>query len=398
MKLLFLTRNFAADDPIGATLYSRQVFEFLSGAGLSMTVLSCSLAPSLNESNPAFQLHRYTPGATTVMQRVLLPRSASSCGGSEAVRRLGEVFSSQKFDAVVFDHCAMLWAVEPIARLDPRREVRRIYVAHNDEIASRLRIARCESSHPVEYAAQMFEALRTARLIDSVQAAIDALILIAPGEQAQSGRFKHAGKFHFPPMIVSNQEKLTKVTASSGRRGHVLHYGSLTWRTKRRNLLRFLGEWGRAEAFRQLDLTVAGRMDAALAGRLRRDFPWTRVMPDIAMQEIVEAAPPSAGVVIDDAGGGFKMKLLDYVAFGLPVFALRQAVEGSLDEHRLQALARFDSLPSLVAGLMQAHQDGALLKELAQRSRDTLRPVMSGDTGRAQAAALRQWLAGDAAC
>jgi glycosyltransferase involved in cell wall biosynthesis len=106
----------------------------------------------------------------------------------------------------------------------------------------------------------------------------------------------------------------------------VVTVGSFDWTAKRMNLIRFLAAADGLFARNGMEFHVIGRVPDHLRASLG-NLEATRFVGythDLGAE--FDAA--RAALVFDDTGGGFKLKMLDYLFNRVPIFGLRHALEG----------------------------------------------------------------------
>jgi glycosyltransferase involved in cell wall biosynthesis len=140
---------------------------------------------------------------------------------------------------------------------------------------------------------------------------------------------------------------------------------------KQENLRRFLAVADPAFAEHGIGLDVVGRMPDALRHELAPGLRATRLhgfVDDVG--PLLRAARFAA--VPELIGGGFKLKLLDYVFGRVPVATITAAAAGLDDALRNRMLCRTD-LPALVAAIIAAIDDVATLDARQREAFDLAR-------------------------
>jgi hypothetical protein len=160
--------------------------------------------------------------------------------------------------------------------------------------------------------------------------------------------------------------------------------GSFLWVAKRMNVEAFLTAAAQVFPAKGIRLIVAGFMSDEYRKALSSRFPWADIVGPVEHTEAV-LAQARVGVVPEQAGGGFKHKLLDYAFARLPIASLEIAMTGMpLKPHRDYLSA--ENMPALVETIAQRIRDTAALESMAnnayavcehafdwdQRSRDML--------------------------
>jgi len=116
-----------------------------------------------------------------------------------------------------------------------------------------------------------------------------------------------------------------KINADVPRR--VCLVGSFESLAKKKNVLNFLRAATQSFTRVNIELFVVGRMDPAFKDKLSSQWPTVTFTGEVAEVETYLASC-RIGIVPEAAGGGFKLKSLDYVFNRVPIFALENAVVG----------------------------------------------------------------------
>lgn len=69
------------------------------------------------------------------------------------------------------------------------------------------------------------------------------------------------------------------------------------------------------------------------------------------------------GLIIDKAGGGFKLKILDYISYGLPIYSINEGVTSDLNGEGKGFLI-FDTYQELIDQLLIDIDDRAKLEKM----------------------------------
>jgi len=103
--------------------------------------------------------------------------------------------------------------------------------------------------------------------------------------------------------------------------------GSFTWIAKQMNLERLLDAASKIFTQYRVELRVVGVIPEPLLSRLRLRFPWAvfRGFVDDLSEEFRHAR---VALVPEEIGGGFKLKILDYIFSRVPVAAVDAALNG----------------------------------------------------------------------
>jgi glycosyltransferase involved in cell wall biosynthesis len=154
------------------------------------------------------------------------------------------------------------------------------------------------------------------------------------------------------------------ITQATPRR--VILSGALDWIAKKRNFRRFLAAAEQPFRDAAIELLVVGRIDPVFEREILAESRVCRFTGEVA-----DIRPYMAegriGVMPDEVGGGFKLKLLDYVFGGLPIATIRgQFTALPLDLDR-DAIAR-DGVAELVGAMVEAIDDIPRLEGMRRRA------------------------------
>src|SRR5262249_17414892 len=137
-------------------------------------------------------------------------------------------------------------------------------------------------------------------------------------------------------------------------------------------LERFLETHAEKLASAGIELVVAGRMRAQDKARLERRFARTTILGEVdATEPLFDSA--RLAVMIDKAGGGFKMSFLNYAFSRVPVVALRSALDPSVLQSGCLVAENDDQL---VATVQSAIDDFPRLDQVQQAQFNAVQPYL----------------------
>jgi hypothetical protein len=356
----------------GEFLYSAGLIGALSRAGADVEVLCHDNEASAPSEDSDITWHPVpAPPRASTWHSLLsaLPNVAwrSSRGGARDA--LAVQIERGGWDAVVIDALHAGWALAPILHGRPRQPSGRrphlVYIAHNHEESTRRRVAAGAHGNPLRRLALAVDAEKAAalerRLVDEAD-----LVTAITEQDADRFRVQRDGRpvAVLTPGYDGPRRAFCAITPSTPRRAVVL--GSFHWVAKRMNLERFLAVADPIFAAAGAELRVVGDGPAEMFPRLQRRCTATRftgpvddVAPHIADARIA--------LVPEEAGGGFKLKALDYVFNRLPIAALAGSVAGTPLKPP-DAMLEFSSLRSLAEGAVEAMEDCARLNRIQEQA------------------------------
>jgi glycosyltransferase involved in cell wall biosynthesis len=296
-----------------------------------------------------------------------LPADSYRLASADFVRRMRAALTPAT-DAVIIDFYPMGWVLPHLRALgvgpDGRRPVL-VYVSHQHEQSLRLQVARDHVGSPIMGAVLRLDAWKAGRLERRLIAAADIVTAIIEDDRRRF-RAEAPGKTVITLNPGFDEPKAPPAPIMADRPRRVVLSGRLEWIAKKRNFRRFLDA---AEApFRAagIEILVVGGADPAFQAEIEarsRICRFTGEVPDIAPY----MAQGRIGVMPDEVGGGFKLKVLDYAFGGLPIAAIRsQIADLPLDLDR-DAITR-DNVADLAAAIVEAIDDVPRLDALQQKA------------------------------
>ena len=284
-----------------------------------------------------------------------LPHMASRAS-TAPLRRLLSDRLEQKWDAIVFDGLSAGWAVDGVAE-HLRKHVLRpkiAYIAHNHEPSLRKEVACSHPPGPMR-AALTYDALKVRRLERRIISLANLVTAITPED-----RQLYAAQW--PGTAISVLKPGYRGIAPAGgtpigrdRPRRAVIVGSFDWVAKRRNLQEFLAVADPLVAASGVQLQVVGSADPPFLDRMRRHAMATEFTGKVDdIDRYMDQA--RMALVPELHGGGFKLKVLDYVFRRLPILAIHGSVAGMPLTHDESILYFRDHL-SLAQGVVRVIDD-----------------------------------------
>jgi polysaccharide biosynthesis protein PslH len=366
LRCLWVTRLVPYPPFVGGdATYSAQLIESLASAGVEVTVLS-------HDSGGQ-------PPETTGVEWVVLPfrdrgRVRSVFGRTPAIVRrfstpqmrssLHMLLRERPWDAVVIDGLAMSGVIDPSRRYwSSEGAPVLVYVALNHEESVRRQLsARCPRRSP-KYLALRWDASRTASIERGL---VDAAGLVTVITDADADLFRQRVPDQQYLVLTPGHDGPTLGSRSIDERTprRVVLLGSYAWIAKQLNLWRFLSAGAVPLTRAGIGIDIVGWMPDDFAVRLRAAFP------DVTLVGRVDRVEPylaqaRMGIVAEEIGGGFKLKVLDYVFNRLPVASLAGSVAGTALEAG-SSILEFPDLSRLIEGIVETIDDFSRLNAVQE--------------------------------
>lgn len=318
----------------GELLYSGGLIDAAASAGLQLEVLTGAgaLAGTTHGYGEAVNgvrwwriRHKPRPAWRSLASP--LPYLADRAVDATKAATLRRLLLDRRWNAIVFDGISNGWALRLVLdHFGPKRDrPRLIYISHNHESSLRGQVAALEPNRLRRYL-RTREALKVTRLENELIGAADRVTAITPEDRKlYTDRFPAKTIDVLTPGYGGRVLYDRTISTDVPRRAVVV--GSYEWIAKRANLEAFLLHADPLAAASGVELCVVGKADPAALAAWRRRFPATRFTGTVS-----DVAPymdnARVAMVPELHGGGFKLKVLDYVFNRLPILALRGSCAG----------------------------------------------------------------------
>jgi len=370
MRYLWLTWTDPKPECDGQRIYSGRLIDAVAEAGADIDVL-CFVSdgsprrygvvegrvhwwPVMRESRPNWA-SVFSP----------LPNIAYRCDTSETRSAFWQLISEQSWDAVVLDGLYSGWALPLIKRLGRvwGRQPRVIYVSHNHEESTRASVASNYKGNTLARYALSHDAMKARALEHRLVRQSDLVTAITP-EDAERFVIQWPGKpvAVLSPGYAGKRVPQRILTQDLPRR--VVLVGSFEWVAKRINLEEFLTVADPLFAAVGAQLQIVGNGQPAHIESLRKRMHATELVGHVAAIEPYLAEARIA-VVPERVGGGFKLKVLDYVFNRLPVAALNGSMAGT-PLRAPETCLSFDNVEDLANGVIRVLDDLPYLNRLQE--------------------------------
>lgn len=363
-RVVFVTRYYPYPQRAGAFIYTAQMIALWAAVGGQVDVF-CARQPGIHtypehceQRNVKFHfgLSRTTTAWGYLASRE--PKSASDFSIAANLERLSQLLIDIKPDIVVMDHIGSTWCLPAVlsykAKFSPSTRV--IYTTHNEETSTRLSIAR-EAGwfHGLPH---IFDAVRIYFRDRSVLRSTDIMTCNTDHDKRKYLRLQNLPIAILPPLYTRGSVEARNIDVSVPR--GIAIVSGFRWSAKVLNLEHFLRAAESTLRDGGVSLSVIGRMDEVDKVRLSRAYPWA-----IFHGEVDSVEPYISGIrlglLIDQAGGGFKHSMLTYAFNRIPVAALESAVsDNCFRDHALIS----EDIPGLLRNVMATIDDFETLNKL----------------------------------
>ena len=392
---LWLARTIPLPLNTGDNVYTARLAQALAAAGASVTFVG-TLSPAASPLQPEEALERRIvwsivpgrPNPTALGLVSRFPLVAARFGTRSYAQHLGAMLRGHDFDAVILDQYAMVWAIEQIER-SKRHRARPlvVYIAHNFETKLAADIACNFHGSRYRKAALHANARKTANAELTLARAADMVVTLTADDAQESARLSPNVKLVLPPGYDKPHMPERQIVQATPRRVAIV--GSFRWTPKQMNLTSFLEAADPIFQNAGVGLDVVGEMPDALRKAWEPRVTATKFHGFVDdLGEFLAAR--RMGLVIEETGGGFKLKALDYIFNRVPIAAISGSVAGLPLTPGLHYLS-FESMRELAEGIVAAIDDLARLNSLQRVAYERCTTAFDwSDRGRTLCTAIRQ--------
>jgi glycosyltransferase involved in cell wall biosynthesis len=331
LSILWLARTLPIPLNAGDRIYSAQLASAVARQGARVVFLGLQNPDdhtgSLAQLEP--RVHwTLVPGAPNPRLLGLVSR-LPMVGARFATRDYRKVIAREletnDYDAVVLDQYGLSWAASYIRRIARRCPVF-VHVSHDFETRVTGQIARNFAGDPVRKYLLERNARKTALAEQHLASACRLLVSLTDEDRAAFEAINPSlSCVVLPPGYAGPKQPPRILDTAVPRRAIIV--GSFSWIAKQINLERMLEAASGIFTQHHIELHVVGVIPEPLLSRLRLRFPWVRFrgFVDDLGEEFRDAR---LALVPEEIGGGFKLKILDYIFSRVPVAAVDAALGG----------------------------------------------------------------------
>lgn len=351
--MLWLSKAFPYEDSFGGDLvYSKGLMEGVVANNVALTVVC--FAEVSSETRTTAHGISWIKIPLQHRSRILsifsaLPSISHRYASESYNEALRETLKAERWSAIVLDSIAMGVLLPNLTQA----KAPKIYLAHNDETIVRRRFARAGRSK-LRKAPLLWDAKKAELLESKICNRVNCIATITEQDSiAFRERHPSVKTVVCPPGYSHIPQSLPDFKSTRART--VVLLGSLHWAVKQQNLESFL-EYAYERCLKEaVSIRIVGDTPRQFAERMLERFPRIDFRGKVKFFE-EHLADCRIGLVIDELGGGFKLKILDYIFNGLPVAGLTHAMEGS----HLRPGADYigsDTIEELVSNIIRSLDD-----------------------------------------
>jgi glycosyltransferase involved in cell wall biosynthesis len=269
---------------------------------------------------------------------------------------------ARDFDAVILDQYAMAWAIDHIPRRNGARPVI-AYLAHNFETEVSADIARNFRGNLLRKVALHANARKIANAEQRLTRGADIIVTLTAEDAEKLERLSPLSvKLVLPPGYYGPRRPDHRIAQSILRRVAIVSaYG---WTPKQMNLSAFLEAADPIFDHAGIGLDIVGEGPDWFRRAWEARVKATRFLGFVDnLREFLGAR--RIGLVVEETGGGFKLKTLDYIFNRVPIAAIKGSMVGLPLTQGLDYLS-FASMRELAQGVAAVIDDFERLNSLQQ--------------------------------
>lgn len=378
MRCLWLTLA-DPDPPLdGLLVYSGGLIRAFASAGAEVVVLGLrrpesSKADKQWEGRIMWRLAEHRPLSPWSSLVSVLPHMAHRCRTPEMTDLLSTLLDEGPWDAIVFDSLSAGWALRQVLDSFPcaTRRPTLVYVSHNHEESLRSRLVASQQGL-LRRQVHRLDAAKVMRLERELVQLADLVTAITPEDGELYRKQWPAKRINvLTPGYSGRSVSERRITSDLPRRAVIV--GSFDWMAKRLNLEEFVRVADPIFAARGIELRVIGSGDKAYFEELGKSLSATRFTGTVdRVEPYVEDARLS--IVPERNGGGFKLKVLEYIFNRIPITALQGSVAGVPLRHD-ESILLFPNQETLALGIARAIDDVGRLDKIQNAAFEACRNV-----------------------
>lgn len=388
-RCLWLARELPFPEDSGDRVYSARMALALAAAGADLTFAGLAAGSAAPDGPPPVHWHAIGGGPRSAWRALLSAQPLQSAlRATPAYARVVRSLLKERWDAIVLDHYGSAWLLPLMreARAGIGQRPVLVHLSHNHETSLWRDMAERADGPAWKRLGLRQNALKVAHAEQRLVRGVDLLGCITPQDaEAYAADGVPTPSIVLTPGYAGPRVEARTVTTFTPR--HVILVGAFRWVVKQENVRALLQHAADAFARHGIVLDIVGDMPQALREEVG-------VHPAVRLHGFVDDLAPlladaRMALVPEAIGGGFKLKLLDYVFHRVPVVTLEAATAGLPPALQRSMLCCAD-LPALVEAVLNHIDDVARLDCLQCDAFDAAREAFAwSDRGSALLSAMR---------
>ena len=285
-------------------------------------------------------------------------------------KAVAQELEASDYDVIVFDQYGMSWAVVCVQQVARNRPAL-VHVSHDFETRVTDQIARNFTGDFLRKFLLKQNARKTRLAEEYLARSSNFLVALTEEDRAAFHEINPSLiPIVLPPGYAGTKQCARTLSESVPRRAIIV--GSFSWIAKQMNLERLLEAASSTFTQHHIELRVIGVVPEPLLSRLRLRFPWVvfRGFVDDLREEFQHAR---IALVPEEIGGGFKLKILDYIFARVPVAAVGAALNGIPDKLKNEFIVESnigELLRAIVAAIDDIERLDAMQNRAFERAED----------------------------
>jgi hypothetical protein len=325
MNCLWLSRAIPFPLVTGDRTYSAKLAEAFAATGVAITFVGLA-----GDSSPApinnieWRAVKGAPRSRVASLMSAMPLVAARHSTSQYRAELCQLLRSRTWDVIVIDYCGMGWVLNYLRQFATGPSIL-VFVTHNHEESvtrqqwQETRTGLGESLYLLQ------NYLKMRRLEQATCQVSDLLTAITETDAIRFQRTAPGAKIiTITPGYDGSRMEHRRITATTPRAA--VMFGGYRWSVKQTNLRLFLDQTDAKMHEAGIEIRIVGDIPTELRSEFERRYVAARFTGFV--QDPVPHLDARLGVVAEPIGGGFKLKLLDYIFNRVPVVALESCVVG----------------------------------------------------------------------
>jgi glycosyltransferase involved in cell wall biosynthesis len=362
----------------GDRIYTAELAGSLAAAGTDVTFLGLAAEGSadLTKLSPNVRWQHIDAKQASPVRFLLKkqPMSAIRHRVKPFIEAITSAIRTASWDVVIIDYYSMGWALEVMRKAGYSGPV--AYIAHNFETEVSQSIAKAYRGNRLKRMMLTINSKRIADCEATVVRKADLIVALTDRDLSHLGTIGSAARMIIIPPGYSGPRVSDRVIDHSVPR-RAIAVGSFEWTAKQINLVKFLALADKRFRKAGIELYIVGKIPPTLRTSLEGQLTATKLVgfvDDLSK----EFSSSRVALVFDETGGGFKLKMLDYVYSRVPICGLQHALEG-LPEGVLNNVVATNDMPQLIEAVVSVIDDVERLDRLQNGAFQEIEHAFSWD-------------------